>query len=39
MASDSKRLFKRLWLVNAIMFLVALVGVVALVVYASRGGS
>jgi hypothetical protein len=34
MTSHSKRLFARLWLVNGIMFLLALLGVVALVIYA-----
>jgi hypothetical protein len=38
MGSDSNRLFKRLWLVNGIMLLVALIGVIALILYASRGG-
>ena len=33
MASDSDRLFRRLWLVNGIMFLVALVGIIGVVVY------
>ena len=39
MAPDSDRLFKKLWLVNAVMLLVAMGGVIALVVHASRGGS
>jgi hypothetical protein len=36
MPTHSDRLFRRLWLVNGVMFLVALVGVIALIVYAAR---